>query len=481
MDYEVTIGLEIHAQVLTNSKMFCGCSADYASTPPNTHVCPVCLGLPGALPVLNEEAVRRIALTGLALNCEIALSNEISRKQYHYPDLPSGYQRSQYDHPLCTGGWVEIDADGGTKRIGITRVHMEEDTGMSQHTADGSSLIDYNRSGVPLMEIVSEPDISSPEEARRYALKLRQILLYLGVNSGRMEEGALRVDANVSVRKKGSAARGTKVEIKNMNSFRAVERALSYEIDRQISVLEQGGRVVQETRGWDEMRGVTVSQRSKEFAEDYRYFPDPDLPPLELTAAWVEERRGELPELPDAKRARFMEQYGLSFQDADTLTQERLVADYYEQAVAAAAGQSKPVANWVLGELFRLLKESGEEIETAAARLQPAYIGQVIGMVARGEITGTVAKQVFEESYRTGQPPAAIVAERGLRQISDQSAISAVARQVVADHPKVVADYKSGKSNAIKFLVGQVMRATKGQANPQLAEQALLEELGRGE
>jgi aspartyl-tRNA(Asn)/glutamyl-tRNA(Gln) amidotransferase subunit B len=476
MDYEVTIGLEVHAQISTASKMFCGCSGDYANAAPNTHVCPVCMGLPGALPVINRRAVELAALTGLALNCRIQPDNAVSRKNYFYPDLPSSYQRSQYDDPLCVAGWVEIEGAQGPKRIGITRVHIEEDTGKSTHIFDGSSLIDYNRAGVPLMEIVSEPDISSAEEARLYFQKLRQILLWIGVNSGNMEEGALRCDANISVRPRGQKQYGSKVEIKNMNSFRAVERALIYEAERQISELRAGNKIPQSTRGWNEARGETVQQRIKESSDDYRYFPEPDIPPLHITAEWVAERQAELPELPEARRARFVGAYGLSAQDADLLTGERNVADYYERAVAA--GQTvgvgaKEVANWISGELFRLLKETGETLAEVEPRFRPEFIGEVQDLLAKGTITRTSAKEVFEASFRTGQQPAQVVAERGLAQIGAGDALSALARETVTANPKAVAEYKGGKTTAIKFLVGQMMKATKGQANPQAVQQAL--------
>ncbi len=477
MEYETLIGLEVHAQVVTASKMFCGCSADYAHAEPNTHVCPVCLGLPGALPVVNQRAVDRIAETGLALSCRINPDNVISRKQYFYADLPSNYQRTQYEDPICSDGFVEIAAPQGSKRIGITRVHMEEDTGKSMHTA-AASLIDYNRSGVPLMEIVSEPDIATPEEARLYLQKLRQILVWLGVNSGSLEDGAFRCDANVSVKPKGQTKRGTKVEVKNMNSFRSVERALHYEIERQSAVLEGGGAVEQETRGWDEVRGVTVSQRTKEQAHDYRYFPDPDIPPLQLDESWIVQRQASLPELPGARRDRFVSSFQLSIQDAELLTAERATADYFEAATAAGKGQSpKAIANWITGELFRLLNDTGEALDAAAVRLRPEFIGEVAGLVAQGAITGTVAKQVFEESFRTGRHPTAVVDARGLRQISDSGAIAAMARDAITANPKVVDDYRRGKTQSIKFLVGQVMRASKGQANPQIVEQALAEGL----
>jgi aspartyl-tRNA(Asn)/glutamyl-tRNA(Gln) amidotransferase subunit B len=482
MDYLVTIGLEVHAQILTKSKMFCGCSAEVAGAAPNTHVCPTCMGLPGALPFINKRAVELAALTGLALNCHIRPDHVISRKNYFYPDLPSSYQRSQYDDPLCVAGWVEIDGDNGPKRIGLTRVHIEEDTGKLNHQPDGTSLVDFNRAGVPLMEIVSEPDIESPEEARRYFQKLRQMLLWIGVNSGNMEEGALRCDANVSVRPRGQAHYGAKVEIKNMNSFRAVERALTYEIGRQAKALAAGETITQSTRGWDEARGVTVLQRVKEGSEDYRYFPEPDIPPLKITSEWVEGVRARLPELPDARKARLVAAYGLSDYDAGVLTDLRSDADYFERAVAASQGSgvvAKDVANWATGELFRLLKETGESLEAAAERFRPEYIGELQALLSRGTITRTSGKEVFEASFRSGQPPARIVAERGLAVIGAGDQLAAMARDVVAANPKVVADYHAGKTSAIKFLMGQVMKATKGQANPQAVQAALEEELGQ--
>jgi aspartyl-tRNA(Asn)/glutamyl-tRNA(Gln) amidotransferase subunit B len=480
MDYLVTIGLEVHAQIRTRSKMFCGCSADVAGAAPNTHICPTCMGLPGALPYINKRAVELAVLTGLALNCRVNPDNVISRKNYFYPDLPSSYQRSQYDDPLCVAGWVEVEGEAGTKRIGLTRVHIEEDTGKLNHQPDGSSLVDFNRAGVPLMEIVSEPDLTSPEEARRYFQKLRQVLIWIGVNTGNMEEGALRCDANVSVRPRGQQAYGAKVEIKNMNSFRSVERALTYEIDRQVKALEAGETIRQSTRGWDEARGRTVEQRIKEGSEDYRYFPEPDLPPLKITADWAESVRAQLPELPDARKARFVEAYGLSDYDAGVLTDARGDADYFEQAVAAAQGRgvaAKDVANWVTGELFRLLKETGEALEAVAGRFPPAYIGEVQDLLNKATITRTSAKEVFEASFRQGQPPSEVVAARGLAVIGAGDQLAAMARAAIEANPKVAADYRAGKTSAIKFLMGQVMKATKGQANPQAVEAALAEEL----
>jgi aspartyl-tRNA(Asn)/glutamyl-tRNA(Gln) amidotransferase subunit B len=484
-EYITTIGLEIHAQVQTESKMFDTCSADYAGHEPNSRISVVSLGLPGALPVVNRRAIELAALTGLALNCRVNAHSVFARKSYPYPDLPKGFQITQYEEPLCSDGWIMIlDESGREKRIGIERLHIEEDTGRLVHGGNGASLIDYNRSGVPLMEIVSRPDIASPDEARRYFQKLRQILLWIGVNSGSLEEGALRCDANVSVRPAGQEQYGIKVEIKNMNSFRAVERALTYEVQRQIEMLKAGSTIAQETRGWNEAAGRTVSQRSKEFADDYRYFPEPDIPPLVFDAAWIADRRAELPELPDARRMRFMSEYQLSLQDADLLTIERNVADYFEEALQAAtsAGASpKDVANWVLGELFRLLNDRGEGYERMAERVPVRHLAAVIEMVAKGTITRTVAKQVFEQSFEQGQDPAAIVAEQGLTQISDDSALSAVAREIIGDakHQKAVNEYLKGKTSAIQYLVGQMMKATRGQANPQAARQVLETELAQ--
>lgn len=480
-EYLVTIGLEIHAQIPTRSKMFDACPANYATTPPNTCVSVVSLGLPGALPVTNQRAIERAALSGLALNCTINPTSVFARKSYIYPDLPKGYQITQYDQPLCSDGWLEIRTPAGElRRIGIERLHIEEDTGRNVHPDDHTSLVDYNRSGVPLMEIVSAPDIATPEEARIFFETLQKTLVWIGVSTGVMAEGALRCDANISVRPAGQEAYGTKVEVKNMNSFRAVERALSYEVQRQVRVLEAGGTIEQETRGWNEEREVTVSQRSKEFAHDYRYFPEPDIPPLVFEAAWIAARKAELPELPAARRARFEADYELSAQDADLLTIDREVADYYETAVVVAHEQgstAKEVANWVVGELFRLLKESDEPFSTMGTRMPPQHIAAVIKLIADNIITRTVAKQVFEESFQSGANPAHIVKEKGLQQISDEGAIVTLAREVVTSNPRAVGEYRNGKKTAIQFLVGQVMKATRGQANPQVVREVLEKEL----
>ncbi len=480
MEYEAVIGMEVHVQLLTKSKMFCRCSADYAGAPPNTLVCPVCLGMPGTLPVINRKAVEFTVMTALALNCEIAEFAKFDRKNYFYPDLVKGYQISQYDLPLSRNGWLEIEIDGKRKRIRIRRVHLEEDTAKLIHVhRDGQSysLIDFNRSGVPLMEIVSEPDIRSPEEARQYLIKLRTILRYLGVSTADMEKGAMRCEANVSLRPVGSKEYGTRVEVKNLNSFRSVKLALEYEIERQKRLLEAGGKVEQETMGWDESRGVTVLQRSKEYAHDYRYFPEPDLPPLVIEREWVEEIRARLPELPDAKRDRFVAQYGLSRYDAGVLVADRAVADYFEACVRAGAGRAEPkaIANWITGELFRLMKAQGVEIEEV--RITPDRLVALIGMVEDGTITASTAKKVLAEVFETGRAPEEIVRERGLAQISDVEALSRVVDEVIAANPKAVADYLAGKEPVLRFLVGQVMKATRGKANPKLANELLLEKL----
>ena len=483
MDYEAIIGMEVHAQLLTKSKMFCRCSADYVAADPNTHVCPVCLGMPGVLPVINQKAVEYTIMTALALNCRIPEFSKFDRKNYFYPDLPKGYQISQYDLPLSRDGWLEIEVDGQTRRIGIERVHLEEDTAKLVHV-DGHSLIDFNRAGVPLMEIVSQPDIRTPEEARQYLTKLRTILRYLGVNSGNMEEGAMRCEANISVRPKGATEFGTKVEVKNLNSFHSVKLALEYEIERQTRILEAGGHIEQVTMGWDEARGVTVVQRTKEYAHDYRYFPEPDLPPLVLSREWVEGVRARLPELPDAKRARFMEQYGLSRYDASVLTVERPVADYFEACVHALPPSlrgkeeaAKTVANWITGELFRLLKAADIEIE--AIKVTPKALAELLDLVEKGTISISMAKDVFGEMFQTGRSPSQIVQEKGLAQISDVEELSRIVEQVIAENPGPVAEYLGGKEPVLRFLIGQVMKATRGKANPHLVNELLKQKLSR--
>jgi len=472
--YEVVVGLEVHAQVLTQSKMFCSCSTDYLTAPPNSHTCPVCLGLPGALPVINRRAVEGTIRTALALNCEIPEFSKFDRKNYFYPDLPKGYQISQYDLPFSRNGHLEFDVKGEARRCGITRVHLEEDTGKLLHAGAidqaQSSLVDFNRAGVPLMEIVSEPDLRSADEARQYVVELRAILQYLGINNGDMESGQLRCDANVSLRPAGRAELGTKVEIKNMNSFRAIHRAIEYEIGRQSEVLDSGGRLVQETRGWNDARGLTVSQRTKEFAEDYRYFPEPDLPPLEVSRKWVAEIRASLPELPAARRLRFVTAYGLTPYDASLLTSSKPMAGFFEETVRLGA-PAKAAANWILGDFSRLLNADRKEIEHSSVK--PAHVQELIQLIDSGVISGKMAKETFEIMYREHDPGPALTALKGSSQISGDAELEAIADQVIAENAQSVADFKAGKERALKFLIGQGMKISKGRANPQRLEASL--------
>jgi aspartyl-tRNA(Asn)/glutamyl-tRNA(Gln) amidotransferase subunit B len=478
--YEVIIGIEVHAQLATRSKMFCGCSADYHSAPPNTHVCPVCFGMPGVLPVINERAVELTVMTGLALNCTIPEQAKFDRKNYPYPDLVKGYQISQYDLPLCVDGWLEIEPESGPKRVGVTRVHLEEDTARNIHRTDqggeGYTLIDVNRSGVPLMEIVTEPDVRSGHEARLYLTKLQQILRYLGVSHANMEEGNMRCEPNVSLRPAGQQELGAKVELKNLNSFRAVEHAIDFEIRRQSELLDRGEPVAHETRGWREERGETVSQRSKELAEDYRYFPEPDLPPLRLTREYVEEVGARLPELPDAKRRRFMEQYGLGAYEADLLAATRGRADFFEAAVGSKdAKRAKAASNWILGDMARLLHAGG--IDISETKVTPEQLAELVDLIEAGTVSNTGAKDVFEEMFRSGKPPRVFVEEQGLTQITGEDEITLAVRKVIEGNPKPVADYRGGKQEAIKALVGLVMRETRGRANPGLVHELLQREL----
>jgi aspartyl-tRNA(Asn)/glutamyl-tRNA(Gln) amidotransferase subunit B len=476
MTYEIVIGLEVHTQLLTQSKMFCSCSTDYASTPPNTHVCPVCLGMPGVLPVINEKAIEYTVMTALALNCIIPEYTKFDRKNYFYPDLMKGYQISQYDAPIGKGGRLTIDSNGTKKRINITRVHLEEDTAKLWHRED-YSLIDVNRSGVPLMEVVSEPEISSPEEARNYLIRLHNILRYLGVSTANMEEGSFRCDANISIRPVASKEFLPKVEVKNMNSFKAVYQALEYESRRQGKVLEEGGELVQETRGWVEEAGITVIQRTKEYAEDYRYFPEPDLPPLVLDRAWIEEIRARLPELPEARRDRFMTQYGLPLYDANILTDSRAMADYFENCVKLMdPGKAKMVSNWLLGDFSRLLNATNTGIESV--KMSPKHLAEMLGLVDNGTISGPAAKAVFEEMFRSGKGASEIITEKKLGQISDAGEIREVVKQVIANNTGPVADYTSGKQQALTFIIGQVMKTTRGRANPGVVREIIIQELG---
>jgi aspartyl-tRNA(Asn)/glutamyl-tRNA(Gln) amidotransferase subunit B len=465
--YEPVIGLEVHVQLLTNTKIFCACSTRFGDAP-NANTCSVCLGLPGTLPVLNKRVIEMAVRASLALNCVVHEHSRFARKNYFYPDLPKGYQISQYELPLATGGWVEIELAGARKRIGITRLHVEEDAAKNLHEglahSDVKAYIDYNRCGSPLAEIVSEPDMRTPEEAYAYLTTLRQILLYTGVSDCNMEEGSLRCDANVSVRPRGTQQFGTKVEVKNLNSFRFLQKALEYEIERHIGVIESGGRISQETRLWNQAEGHTVSMRSKEKAHDYRYFPEPDLLPVHVSSAWREEIRRSVPELPEAKRARFVAAYGVTPYDAEVLTSTQARADYFE-AVTKAGGSGKNAANWMQTELLRRLNDSGKEIE--ASPVAPAALAELLKLVESGQITGNIGKKVFTTMFETGRGAAEIVAAEGLAQISDTSAIEQAAREVIAKYPDNVAKFRSGNEGVFKFFVGQVMKATRGQANPQ--------------
>jgi aspartyl-tRNA(Asn)/glutamyl-tRNA(Gln) amidotransferase subunit B len=473
--YEAVIGLEVHAQMLTDSKVFCGCSAKFGSEP-NTQTCEICIGMPGVLPVLNRKALEFAIRTGLATHCTISSYSRFARKNYFYPDLPKGYQISQYEHPICEHGFIEIVADGETRRIGITRIHMEEDAGKNIHEGGGNySFVDLNRAGVPLMEIVSEPDIRSPKEASEYMKKLRSILRYLGVCDGNMEEGSLRCDANVSVRPVGQEELGTRAEVKNINSFRFVEKAVEYEIKRQVKVIEEGGKIIQETRLWDSGKGITESMRSKEEAHDYRYFPEPDLVPIIPDRSWVEEIKAGLPELPDARRGRFVSEYGIPQYDADLLTSEKAIAGWFEDAIKAG-GQPKAVSNWMMGDLMRLLNEDNKFIEECP--LRPAQLAEMLGLVEKGTISGKIAKTVFEEMYRSGKNAEEIVKEKGLLQISDESAIEKAVDEVIAGHPQEVERFRSGDEKLLGFFVGQVMKATKGKANPKMLNELLKKKLG---
>ncbi|HEX2275935.1 MAG TPA: Asp-tRNA(Asn)/Glu-tRNA(Gln) amidotransferase subunit GatB [Candidatus Tectomicrobia bacterium] len=477
MDYEVVIGLEVHAQLATQSKIFCGCSTAFGA-PPNTQTCPVCLGMPGVLPVLNRRAAEFAIKTALACHGEVVPRCRFARKNYFYPDMPKNYQISQYDEPLIVGGYVEVPTPEGMKRIRLVRIHLEEDVGKSihgEHLDDPrASYVDFNRSGVPLMEIVSEPDLSSPEEAKLYLQRLRTILQYLAVCDGNMEEGSLRCDANVSLRPRGAREYGTKVEIKNMNSFRNVQRALEYEVIRQGKALDAGEKLVQETRLWDANRGVTRAMRSKEFAHDYRYFPEPDLVPLTTTREWVEDIRRTLPELPDARMQRFVAEYGIPEYDAGVLTSSKALADYYEACITHYP-KPKVVSNWIMVELLRALNRDGLEVEQS--RVTPENLAALLSLVDDGTISGTMAKTVFDAMYETGKTAAEVVREKGLRQISDEHALVAAIEEVIANNPTEVEEFRNGRDKLLGFFMGQVMKATQGKANPQAVNKLLREKL----
>lgn len=478
MKYESVIGLEVHVELKTKTKIFCGCSTEFGAEP-NTHVCPVCLGLPGVLPVLNKEVLHFAIKAGLALHCDILPYSKFDRKNYYYPDLPKNFQTSQFDLPICKGGYIDIDVDGKTRRIRLTRIHMEEDAGKLVHsgaTIDTSdnSYVDYNRTGVPLLEIVGEPDLRSGAEARAYLEKLRSIMQYLGVSDCRMEEGSMRCDANISVRPVGSDKLGTKAEIKNINSFSGVQKGIEYEAVRQAQILDEGGTVQQATRGWEEAKGITVLQRVKEGDSDYRYFPEPDLIPIEVPKEYIEEVRKELPEMPDARCKRFQDELGLPAYDANLLTLEKQTADYFE-AVVKAGVDAKTASNWMLGEFAKKLNEEGVSAEQAP--ITPEGLAGLLQLIAKNTISGKIAKQVLPEMWSTGKSADDIVKEKGLVQITDTGALEELVKKVIAANPQSVADYNAGKKKAIGFLVGQIMKETKGRANPGVVNQLLVKNL----
>lgn len=486
MDYETVIGLEVHVQLQTQSKMFCSCRADYQAAPANTHVCPVCLGLPGALPVINKKAVEYTIMTGLALGCDIPGLTKFDRKNYPYPDLMKGYQISQYDMPLAMDGHLDITADGQDRSVRVERVHLEEDVSKLQHVNGGSkeahSLVDVNRSGVPLMEVVSHPDMRTPEEARSYLTKLHGIIQYLGVSTANAQDGSFRCDANISLRPVGQKEYGTKTEIKNMNSMRAVFMALNHEIERQQKVLDSGDRVVQETRGWSEERNVTYSQRSKEEAHDYRYFPEPDLPPIVVDEAWIEEIRSKIPELASDRLTRLADQFGLSEYDARLLTTSKSTADFFEQTtrLLSVSGEdleryAKNVSNWILGDLSRLLNLRDLEIQESP--VSPEHLRELITLVDDGTVSISMAKKVLEEVFESGDSPGRVVQEKGYTQISDSSVVKTAVAKAIDANPQAVTDYMGGKETAAKFLVGQVMKITKGQAKPDLVNELVVRAL----
>ena len=478
MDYEVVIGCEVHVELKTKTKIFCSCPTDFGGEP-NTHVCPVCLGLPGTLPVLNKKVLEYAIKAGLALNCEIAQFSKFDRKNYFYPDLTKAYQISQFDLPICKNGYIDIETDKGKKRIGITRIHMEEDAGKLVHqgntiTTSAGSLVDYNRAGVPLIEIVSEPDMRSAEEVVEFLNSLNAIIEYTGVSDARMEQGSLRCDVNLSLRPVGQIEFGTRAEIKNLNSFRSVERVIQYEIDRQVDILESGGKVIQETRTWDESKGRTYSLRSKEDSDEYRYFPEPDLPPVIVMEDYIEKLRAELPEMPKEKRRRMIEKDGLPEYDAGIITASKALVDFYD-AVHTHYGDAKKISNWIMGEL--LAKVNAEGIELNALKIQPEQMAALLKLVDSGEISGKIAKKVFAEMFETGNNPGDIIKKQGLMQISDETALKTMIEQVVETNPKSVEDYKAGKTKALGFLVGQIMKQSRGQANPAVINRLLVEKL----
>jgi aspartyl-tRNA(Asn)/glutamyl-tRNA(Gln) amidotransferase subunit B len=472
--FETVVGLEVHVELHTKSKIFCGCATSFGA-PPNTNTCPICLGHPGVLPVLNRQAMEFAMKAAMALNCQIGAVSKFDRKNYFYPDSPKAYQISQFDQPIGEHGWIDIEVDGVSKRIGITRLHLEEDAGKLTHLGGGfGSLVDFNRVGTPLIEIVSEPDIRSPKEAYAYLEKLKAIMEYCDVSDVKMEQGSLRCDANISIRPRGEQKLGTRTELKNMNSFRGVERGLEYEVERQIDVVEGGGRVVQETRRWDEAQGRTITMRSKEEAHDYRYFPDPDLVLIEIDDAWRERVRASIPELPDARRQRYIEDLGLTEYDAGVITSSIKIADFFEESLKFTS-DAKSAANWIMGDLLGYL--NANSLTFADSMVTGQGLGEMIGLIEKGTISNKIAKTVFKSMIETGKAPQAIVEEQGLVQISDEGAILAIVDQVIAANPQSVADFKAGKDKAIGFLVGQIMKETKGKANPGLVNKLIIDRL----
>lgn len=478
MKYTTVIGLEVHSELKTKSKAFCSCSTEFGGEP-NTHVCPVCLGMPGALPVLNKQVVEFAIRAGLALDCEIKKFNKFDRKNYFYPDLSKNYQISQFDKPICEHGHIDIEVEGQAKRVGITRIHMEEDAGKLVHSGatiktSDSSAVDYNRAGVPLIEIVSEPDMRSAAEARAYLEKLKAILEYTEVSDCKMQEGSLRCDANISIMPEGATEFGTRAEIKNLNSFRALERAIEYEIQRQIQLVEDGGTVVQETRTWDDGKGITLSMRSKEEAHDYRYFPEPDLVPVEIDDAWIARVKNELPELPAARKERLMREKGLVDYDAENIVATKAMAEYFDQA-AKHTDDAKGIANWMLGDVSAYL--NSENVTIDEFPIAPANLGEMVNLINKGVLSSKLAKKVFAEMLKTNKEPQVLVKELGLEQISDEGAIVKIVEETLAENPQSIADYKAGKDRALGFLVGQIMKKSRGKANPEMVNALLKEKM----